>query len=132
MTNPNLISRSQIQQLGGVSRQYKSGLLHTIDVSGGGTAIDDLFVSKLEGQSKLVELNLKATAISDAAVGVLQTLTSLETLDLSETQITDVALDGLSQMHHLKVLGLTNTSVSQQRVREVRAAMLNTRIIYIE
>ena len=132
MTSSNLINSSQIQQLGGVSRQYKSGLLHTIDVSGGGTAIDDLFVAKLEGQSKLVALNLKATAISDAAISVLQSLTSLETLDLSETQITDVALDGLCNMHHLKVLGLTNTLVSQLRVREIRAAMLNTRIIYIE
>ena len=75
---------------------------------------------------------MEGTAITDLALETLRKLPSLETLDLSETHITDHALDTLQNMHHLKVLALTSTQVTQEKIREIRASMLNTRIVYID
>ena len=132
MTELNLITSEQVQAVGGQARRFKSGLLYMIDLKSADNTIDDQWLEKLHGQSKLVELYLQGTAITDRAVELLRTLTSLETLDLSETAITDKSLDTLGEMHHLTVLGLTGTNVSQEKVREIRASMINTRIIHID
>ena len=131
MTDHPDIIREQIDAVGGQSRRYKSGLLHTIDLKNAHTCIDDRWIAQLEGQSKLKELNLSGTGISNMSLEVISQLESIETLDLSETAINDDAFAYLSSMHHLKVLVLTGSQVTQDRIREIRASMINTRIVYI-
>lgn len=131
MNTGKLITSEQINSIGGQTRRFKSGFLHTVNLREAEIVIDDQWVRQLIGQTKLVELNLEGTAITDLALETLRKLPSLETLDLSETHITDHALDTLQNMHHLKVLALTSTQVTQEKIREIRASMLNTRIVYI-
>ena len=132
MNTGKLITSEQINSIGGQTRRFKSGFLHTVNLREAEIVIDDQWVKQLIGQTKLVELNLEGTAITDLALETLRKLPSLETLDLSETHITDHALDTLQNMHHLKVLALTSTEVTQEKIREIRASMLNTRIAYID
>ena len=132
MNTGKLITSEQINSIGGQTRRFKSGFLHTVNLREALIVIDDQWVRQLIGQTKLVELNLEGTAITDLALETLRKLPSLETLDLSETHITDHALDTLQNMHQLKVLALTSTQVTQEKIREIRASMLNTRIVYID
>ena len=132
MNTGKLITSEQINSIGGQTRRFKSGFLHTVNLREADIVIDDQWVKKLTGQTKLVDLNLEGSDITDSALETLSKLSSLETLDLSETLITDRALDTLKNMHHLKVLALTSTQCSQEKIREIRAAMLNTRIIHID
>ena len=117
MTDHPDITREQINAVGGQSRRYKSGLLHTIDLKNAHARIDDLWIEQLAGQSKLKELNLSGTDISNMSLEVIRQLVSIETLDLSETAINDEAFAYLSSMHHLKVLVLTGSNVTQDRIR---------------
>ena len=132
MNTGKLITSEQINSIGGQTRRFKSGFLHTVNLREADIVIDDQWVRQLIGQTKLVGLNLEGTAITDLALETLRKLPSLETLDLSATHITDHALDTLQNMHHLKVLALTSTQVTQEKIREIRASMLNTRIVYID
>jgi len=131
MTDHPKLTSEQIDAIGGQSRRYKSGLLHTIDLKNARIRIDDLWIEQLLGQNKLKELNLKGTGITNKSLEIISQLVSIETLDLSETAINDDSIAVLSSMHHLKVLALTGSDVTQNRIREIRASMINTRIVHI-
>ncbi len=131
MTEHLKMTSEKIDAVGGQSRRYKSGLLHTIDLKDASVRIDDLWVEQLIGQNKLKELNLKGTDISNKSLDTISQLVSIETLDLSETSINDDAIAKLNSMQHLKVLVLSGSDVTQDRIRDIRASMINTRIVSV-
>ncbi|MBH58345.1 MAG: hypothetical protein CMJ82_14305 [Planctomycetaceae bacterium] len=131
MTEHLKMTSEKIDAVGGQSRRYKSGLLHTIDLKDASVRIDDLWVEQLIGQNKLKELNLKGTDISNKSLDTISQLVSIETLDLSETAINDDAIAKLNSMQHLKVLVLNGSDVTQDRIRDIRASMINTRIVSV-
>lgn len=131
MTEHLKMTSEKIDAVGGQSRRYKSGLLHTIDLKDASVRIDDLWVEQLIGQNKLKELNLKGTDISNKSLDTISQLVSIETLDLSETAINDDAIAKLNSMQHLKVLVLSGSDVTQDRIRDIRASMINTRIVSV-
>ena len=131
MTEHLMMTSEKIDAVGGQSRRYKSGLLHTIDLKDASVRIDDLWVEQLIGQNKLKELNLKGTDISNKSLDTISQLVSIETLDLSETSINDDAIAKLNSMQHLKVLVLNGSDVTQDRIRDIRASMINTRIVSV-
>ncbi len=131
MTEHLKMTSEKIDAVGGQSRRYKSGLLHTIDLNDASVRIDDLWVEQLIGQNKLKELNLKGTDISNKSLDTISQLVSIETLDLSETAINDDAIAKLNSMQHLKVLVLSGSDVTQDRIRDIRASMINTRIVSV-
>tara|TARA_B100001939_G_scaffold273418_1_gene241304 strand:+ start:237 stop:632 length:396 start_codon:yes stop_codon:yes gene_type:complete len=131
MTEHLKMTSEKIDAVGGQSRRYKSGRLHTIDLKDASVRIDDLWVEQLIGQNKLKELNLKGTDISNKSLDTISQLVSIETLDLSETAINDDAIAKLNSMQHLKVLVLSGSDVTQDRIRDIRASMINTRIVSV-
>ncbi|MFL2870511.1 MAG: hypothetical protein ACJZ8O_07130 [Pirellulaceae bacterium] len=111
------------------TRRFKSGRLHTVDLRPIAETVDDAFVDKLSGLSKLSDLFLSRCGITNRAIASLLEHDSLQTVDLQDTTVDDSALELLTQMNHLKLLVLTGTSVSTEAIQLARKQMINTRII---
>ena len=120
----------QLRKMGAQLRFRKSGLIHTVNLSGNGDVGNEL-LADLAQLTRLAVLNLASTAISDEGLRHLLSLNHLENLDLQATAIGDQALESLSQMTGLKILILTGTQVSGDGLKQLRKSMLNTRIVFL-
>ena len=111
------------------TRRFKSGRLHTVDFRPIADSVDDSYVERLSGLSKLSDLYLSGCGVTHRAIKSLLEHDSLQTVDLQDTTVNDTALELLTQLDQLKLLVLTGTNVSTEAVQLARKKMINTRII---
>lgn len=121
---------AKLEAAGVKLRRGKSGAVLLADFTNA-SEVTDALVQSLLGVPRLRELTLNGKNVTDAIALVLGQLENLKTVDLSNTNITDVTLDAVAKHQHLKILELTGSQVSLERVRELRKAMIGTRIIFL-
>ena len=79
---------------------------------------------------KCRELYLAGQPVGDSAVEYLvQRMPALQVLDLDQTHVTESVLAKVESLEKLKILSLSGTHVSDDRVREARKRLIQTRII---
>jgi hypothetical protein len=79
---------------------------------------------------KCRELYLTGQPVGDSAVEFLVgRMPTLQVLDLDQTHVTESVLGQVESLEKLKILSLSGTSVSDDRIREARKRLIQTRII---
>jgi len=79
---------------------------------------------------KCRELYLTGQPIGDSALGFLiQRMPALQVLDLDHTHVSGAILDQVESLEKLKILSLSGTRVPDDRIREARKRLIQTRII---
>lgn len=104
--------------------------LEQLDIHG--TPITDAGLANIAGLKKLKKLNLMGTAISDASIAVLTELPQLEELNLYRTKISNTGLTALKRLQALGEIDVRYSRVTQGGVDELRAALPNTRIVFLQ
>lgn len=79
---------------------------------------------------KCRELYLTGQPVGDSAVEFLVgRMPALQVLDLDQTHVTESILGQVESLEKLKILSLSGTRVSDDRIREARKRLIQTRII---
>ena len=79
---------------------------------------------------KCRELYLTGQPLGDTALEFLiQRMPALQVLDLDQTHVTESILGQVESLEKLKILSLSGTCVPEDRIREARKRLIQTRII---
>jgi hypothetical protein len=112
----------------GLARLNGITRLKELDLSG--TAITDAGLVHLKGMTRLQVLNLSGTAITDAGLVHLKGMTRLQELDLSDTSVNGTGIVYLKGLTSLMSLELRGTKVDDFGAQDVRRALPKVKISY--
>ena len=97
-----------------------------------GTEISDAGLGYLKNLTRLRKLNLLGADVTDAGLEQLSNLRDLEELNLYRTKITNAGLEKLKRFPRLRELDLRYTRATQAGVEDLRAALPDARLAFLD
>ena len=97
-----------------------------------GTEISDAGLGYLKNLTRLRKLNLLGADVTDAGLEQLSGLRELEELNLYRTKITNAGLEKLKRFPRLRELDLRYTRATQAGVEDLRAALPDARLAFLD
>jgi len=94
--------------------------LEKLYYSGSQSSVTDAGLARLDGLTRLKELDLSGTGITDSGLVHLRGMVSLQQLDLSYTRITGAGLIHLRGLTSLQTLSLRHTKVGELGVVQLK------------
>jgi hypothetical protein len=118
-----------LRQLGAEVGISTTGWILRVDCRPVAQTVDDDWIGKLRGSSRLRELHLAGSKITPACTDDLLSLKGLRVLDVENTALDDAVVERLVRLPNLNLLLVRGAQVSTNGIRAIRKNATRVRIV---